>query len=301
MVNEKLVDLSISIINTNNRDMTLQCLESVFSTQGDLRLEVIVVDNACTDGSSEAIKKAYPQVIILENERKLGFSTNNNLAFSSTKGCYLLLLNDDTIVQENAFQTMVAFMDAHPEVGVVGAKLLNPDLTFQPCYDYAPTPLYEGLRPFSERFKPLPLSHGSPLEVANVCGACMLVRASVTETVGFLDTQFDPIYSEEVDWCHRIIKAGWKIYHLPDAQVIHLGGATMNRLPVRRYEQIFEKKALFFRKHYGNKAVTTYKLALFINNFVKTLGWGVFRLLGRTGADGEFQTHWNMARRALYL
>jgi GT2 family glycosyltransferase len=294
-------DITISIVNTNNRDMTIHCLESVFSTQGDLQIEVVVVNNACTDGSSDAIQKAYPQVKILENEKKLGFSTNNNLALNQACGRYLMLLNDDTIVQKNAFQTMVSFMDTHPEAGAIGANLLNPDLTFQFCFDYAPSPLYEGLRPFSERLRPLPQSHGRPLEVANVCGACMLVRSSVANRIGLLDTQFDPIYSEEVDWCHRITKAGWKIFHLPDARVIHIGSATMNKLSVRRYEQVFEKKALFFRKHYGLPSVLIYKLSLFANNFAKAGYWGILRLIGKSGADGEFQTHWNMARRALFL
>jgi GT2 family glycosyltransferase len=294
-------EITISIVNTNNRDITLNCLNSVFATHGELQLEIIVVNNACTDGSDEVIKRMYPQVKILENQTKLGFSTNNNMALQIAGGRYHMLLNDDTIVQENAFQKMVSFMDAHPEAGAVGANLLNSDLTPQLSYDYAPTPLYEGLRPFSERLRPLPPSHGKPLEVANVCGACMLVRASITEHVGLLDTQYDPLYSEEVDWCHRIKSAGWKIFHLPDAKVIHLNGATMNRFPVRRYEQIFEKKALFFRKHYGNKAVALFKISLFINNFIKAICWGLIRIFGKANADSEFLTHWNMARKALLL
>lgn len=294
-------DLSISIINTNNRDLALQCLESVFKSSQGLQIEVILVNNACTDGSSEAIKKSYPHVTIIENEKKLGFSTNNNLAFSHAHGRYLMLLNDDTIVQENAFQTMVSFMDAHPEAGAVGANLLNHDLTAQASYDYTPTPLYEGLRPFSERLRPKPHSHGQPLRVDNVCGACMLVRASLTGSIGYLDTQFDPLYSEEVDWCFRIIKAGWKIYHLPEARVIHLGGVEINRLSVRRYEHIFEKKALFFRKHYGKRAVFIYKLALLSNNLIKASYWGFIRAMGRSSAGIEFQTHWNMVLRALHF
>lgn len=294
-------DITISIINTNNRDIVMQCLDSISQNIHGIDIELFVVNNACTDGSKEAISNTYRNVSILENEKILGFSTNNNLVFNLSKGRYLMLLNDDTIVQDNAFQIMVSFMDSHPEVGAVGANLLNPDLTLQPCYDYAPTPLYEGFRPLSEYLRPLPANHGKPLEVANVCGACMLVRASTADSIGYLDTQFDPLYSEEVDWCYRITKAGWKIYHLPDARVIHLGGVMMNRLSVHRYEQIFEKKALFFRKHHGNKAVAIYKLALLINNIVKACFWGLRRAMGKPGAVIEFQTHWNMARRALYL
>jgi hypothetical protein len=294
-------DISISIVNTNNREVVLQCLASVFETSGDLDLEVIVVNNACTDGSTQAIATRYPQVRLIEHSQMLGFSTNNNLAFAQACGRYLMLLNDDTIVQPGAFQAMVAFMDSHPEAGVVGALLLNADGSFQKCYDHNPHPLYDGLQPLSEYLFPLPISHGQPLEVASVSGACMMIQAQVAKKIGYLDTRFDPLYSEEVDWCFRIWKAGWKIYHLPDARVVHLGGATMNRLPVKRYERIFEKKALFFRKHYGSGVVCLYKISLFSINLAKSFVWAALWLFRNENAKQELKIHWNMVMRSLFL
>ncbi len=243
----------------------------------------------------------YPTVKIIEHEQMLGFSTNNNLAFSKSSGRFLMLLNDDTVVKQGAFQEIVKFLDDHTDVGAVGANLLNPDGSQQLCYDYTPHPIYDGFRPVSELILPVPKSHGRPLRVANVCGACMVVRASVAQQVGYLDTRFDPLYSEEVDWCYRINKAGWKIFHLPSAEVIHLGGATMNRIPIRRYERIFEKKALFFRKHYGKGAVIAYKLSIFSNNLLKTILWISLWGLKKDGAHDEVLIHWNMVRRALFL
>ena len=158
-------DISISIVNTNNRELVLQCLASVYKTAGDLNLEIFVVNNACTDGSPAAIQRGFSRVKTLENLEMLGFSTNNNLVFARASGRYLMLLNDDTIVKPGAFQEMVAFMDAHPEAGGVGANLLNSEGTFAKCF------------------------------------------ASLAP----------PLYSEEIDWCFRIKKAGWKIYHLPSA------------------------------------------------------------------------------------
>jgi GT2 family glycosyltransferase len=294
-------DISISIVNTNNREIVLQCLDSVFATADDLKLEVIVVNNACSDNSTQAIQQYFPVVKIIEHKEMLGFSTNNNLSFSKASGRYLMLLNDDTIVKPGAFQIIVEFLDRYPDVGVVGANLLNPDGTQQLCYDYTPNPIYDGFRPLSEFILPVPKSHGKPLEVANVCGACMVVRSSVAQKVGYLDTHFDPLYSEEVDWCYRIKQAGWKIYHLPSAEVIHLAGVTMNRVPVRRYERIFEKKALFFRKHYGKGAVAVYKFSLLSNNIVKVVVWTFLWGLRKMGARDEVKTHWNMVRRTLYL
>jgi GT2 family glycosyltransferase len=129
----------------------------------------------------------------------------------------------------------------------------------------------------------------------------MAVRVQVAEKVGYLDTRFDPLYSEEVDWCFRIRKAGWEIYHLPDARVIHLGGATMNRLPIKRYERIFEKKALFFRKHYGIGVISLYKISLFIINLAKSFVWAFLWIIRKDDAEQELKIHWNMVMRSLFL
>jgi GT2 family glycosyltransferase len=212
-----------------------------------------------------------------------------------------MLLNDDTIIKPGAFQEIISYLDGHPDVGVVGASLLNLDGTNQQCYDYSPHPIYDGFRPVSEFLLPIPKSHEKPLDVANVCGACMVVRTPIAKTVGYLDTRFDPLYSEEVDWCYRIKKAGWNIRHLPSAEVIHLAGATMNRIPIHRYERIYEKKALFFRKHYGQGAVNVYKFSLFVNNLVKAILWTLIWGFRRNAVRDEVKIHWNIVRRALYL
>lgn len=294
-------DITVSIVNTNNRELVLQCLTSLYTTAGVLNLEVFVVNNACIDGSTDAILRKFPQVKIIEHSEMLGFSTNNNLVFSQAKGRYLMLLNDDTIICPGAFQTMVTYMDLHPDTGVVGANLLNVDGTMQACYSHSPHPLYEGLQPLSEILYPLPMSKGMPLEVANVCGACMLVRASVVSEIGYLDPLFDPLYSEEIDWCFRFKKSGWKVYHLPEAQVIHLEGTTMNRSPIGRYERIFEKKAIFYRKHYGWGTLAVYKTTLLLSNLIKSIAWGILWGMGKKDAGLEVKTHWNMARRALFI
>lgn len=306
-------DLSIAIINTNNREIALQCLESVFRTQGELNLEVIVVDNACTDGSAAAVRQRFPQARLVHNAQKLGFSSNNNLALTGNvegrleidqpggaraQGRYWMLLNDDTIVQPGAFQAMLAFMDAHPQAGVVGAALLNQDSSPQACYDFTPHPLYEGLRPLSEYLFPPPKSHGQPLETGYVCGACIMARTSAIPAVGMLDTRFDPLYSEEVDWCYRFRQAGWKVYHLPQAQVIHLGEVSKRRTSLQRYERIYAKKALFFRKNMGTGALRMYKASLWLSNLIKAILWLIAWGLRRPDAQQEFAIHWNIVRRA---
>ena len=294
-------DLSVSIINTNNREQTLDCLRSVFANTHRVSLEVFVVDNACTDGSAQAIATGFPQVRLIRNDVRKGFSTNNNLALSQATGCYLMLLNDDTAVQDGAFDHMVAFMDEHPEAGALGANLLNPDGTRQQACDYPPQPLYDALRPLSTWLRPLRCDSHEPSEVGSVCGACMLVRREAADQVGVLDTDFDPLYSEEVEWCHRIRQAGWNIYHLPQAKVIHYGSQTMNRAPLHKLEKLYEKKALFFRKHYGSRAVWTFKVALLVSSAAKMLGWMLAYPVRRQAAAAKIMAHRHVMTRALFL
>lgn len=294
-------DITISIINTNNRQMTLDCLRSVFANTHQATLEVYVVDNACTDGSAEAIQAEFPQVHLIRNERKLGFSTNNNLVFSRATGRYLMLLNDDTVVHDGAFDQMVAFMDAHPEAGACGANLLNPDGTRQQACNYSPHPIFDALRPLSTWLRPMRCDPRQPSEVDCVGGACMVVRCETAEQVGLLDAEFDPLYSEEIEWCHRIRQAGWKIYHLPQAKVVHYGSQTMNRVPLHRLEKLYEKKTLFFRKHYGLAAVWIFKVTLFVSHVAKMLVWILaYPLLSRT-ASSKIVAHWHVVKRALFL
>jgi GT2 family glycosyltransferase len=140
-----------------------------------------------------------------------------------------------------------------------------------------------------------------PSEVGSVCGACMLVRREAIDQVGLLDTDFDPLYSEEVELCHRFRQAGWKIYHLPQARVIHYGSQTMNRAPLRKLEKLYEKKALFFRKHHGPGAVWTFKLTLFVSSAAKMLGWMLAYPLRRQVAVPKIVAHGHIMRRALFL
>jgi len=294
-------DLSISIIDTDNREQTLQCLRSVFANTHHAKLEVFVVDNACTDGSAEAIIAEFPQVKLIRNPVRQGFSTNNNLALSQATGRYLMLLNDDTVVLDRALDRLVAFMDEHLDVGAAGANLLNPDGTRQQAFDHPPQALYEALRPFSTWLRPLPSDPHRPCEVGAVCGACMLVRRQTVTQVGLLDTDFDPLYSEEVEWCHRIRQAGWKVFHVPQARVIHYGSQTMNRAPLHKLDMLYAKKALFFRKHHGPTALWAFKMGLFVCSLIKMLGWVLAYPLKRRLAADKLVAHGHIMVRSLFL
>jgi hypothetical protein len=277
-MNTSSFDLTLSIISTDNLKLLLPCLRSVFQNTHAIDLEVYVVDNASQEDLVGAVQQEFPQVTIIRNEQKLGFSTNNNLVLERGKGRYLMLLNDDTLVLDGALNRMVAFMESHPEAGVVGSALLNPDHSSQPSFALFPRPLVEAIWPSTNWSHYLIQHKDRPFEADSVCGAALLVRREVLEQVGPLDTDFDPIYSEEVEWCYRIKKTGWKIYSLPDANIIHYGSYTMNRAVPRKYELLLSHKARYFRKHSGLYAVRLYKTALYLATMVKFLWWSLISL-----------------------
>lgn len=266
-------DLTISII-ADNVKLVIPCLQSVFEQTQRATLEVFLVDNASPDRTGDAVKAAFPQVEIICNETRLGFSTNNNLALQRGTGRYLMLLNDDTIIKDGALDRVVAFLDTHPEAGSAGCYLLNPDGSFQAAFARFPNPVVEGLWPATLWSKEAPLD-SAPYEVDSVCGAALIVRREAADQVGLLDTHFDPIYSEEVDWCYRIKQAGWKIYTLPAAQVVHYGSVTMNRAVPRRYELLLSHKVLYFRKNKGRLAANVYRGLLLCSTSGKVAVWTV--------------------------
>jgi GT2 family glycosyltransferase len=292
-------DITISIINTNNREVVLQCLASVYETAEDLDLEVIVVNNACTDGSTEAIRARFPQVKIIENSQMLGFSTNNNLAFAQATGRYLMLLNDDTVTLPGALVSMVQYMDAHPEAAAIGSRLLNPDRSPQISAGPFPHPILEAFLPLTLRWLVPNESPNETVEVDWVCGASMLVRNEVVRKVGLLDEAFNPIYSEETDWCFRIKEQGGRIFLLPQAEIIHIGGQTMNRNPVRRVELLRKHQALYFLKHHGIGTKYVFLGCLWLTSLLKLISWFILFPIKRDRARAEISVHWHMVLHAI--
>ena len=190
-----MMDLSIIIVNFNNRKLLEDCLASIYASTKNISFEVIVSDNGSNDGSNELVKKNFPKAIMIENHENLGFSKANNLGLKIYKGRYAVLLNNDTVVKPGAFERMVGFMDQDPRVGACGPKLLNVDGTVQ---------RQGGI--FGKKFW---LSNG-PVEVKFVIGACLMVRRSVIDMTGMLDEKLY-FYNEDLDWCIRIRKAGYQI------------------------------------------------------------------------------------------
>ncbi len=269
-----LSDISIIIVNYNTINLLRDCLGSLMHSEGR-SCEVIVVDNASVDGSAEMVEKEFPSVILLRNQDNGGFSKANNQGIRRAKSTCFLLLNPDTIVRAGAIAAMAEFLGSHVTVGAVTCKLLNADGTIQASISNRPGPvllffrlvgvsrLVSGdrarrwlsrtggfflgktirsyLAPYTAR--------NSPFEVENISGACLMLRREAVEQIGFLDEEFF-MYFEDMDYCLRLQNAGWKMYYLPQGEIIHLVGRSsagrMRSYSVHSYRALF----YFYKKHF---------------------------------------------------
>ena len=255
------MDVSIVIINWNTKKLLRDCLASVYEKAGDIDYEVIVVDNASVDGSSEMIRNEFRQIILIENPENRGFAAANNQAMAVAKGRYVLLLNSDTIVLGDAIANTVRFADAHPKAGVIGCKVLNPDRTVQrTCFMFpsilnillSSTYLYK-LFPKSKFFGREQMTWWDRSDVRQVdvvTGCFMLVRREAIDQVGMMDERFF-MYGEETDWCYRFGKKGWKVMFAPVGRIIHFGGQSASQKPVAMIIQLRMSILKFIRKHNG--------------------------------------------------
>lgn len=266
-----MVDLSISIVNYNNKECLRNCLESIYSGSPDTSLEVIVVDNGSSDGSLELLRQVFPQVNVIENVENRGFVKANNQGIRASEGRYLLSLNNDTIIKDGTLKGLTRFMDQHPDVGVCGPKVLNQDGTLQlQCRRSFPTissSLFYFLKlhklfPRSERFGRYLMTQWdchAPSDVDSVSGCCMMVRREAFEQVGCMDEDFI-MYGDDLDWCYRIKQSGWRVCYVPDFQIVHLGGQSSRGLPWKCVMLFYRAMAIFYRKHYArnHNIVTNY-------------------------------------------
>jgi GT2 family glycosyltransferase len=264
-------DLSILIINWNTHDLLANCLEAIQQNQEGLDVEVIVVDNASTDGSQEMVQNHFPEVKLLKNQENLGFASANNQGLRKCFGRYIMLLNSDTLIQPGALPAMVSFMDLHLNVGIAGAELLNGDGSLQPSWAKFPSVLSEVLgENFRARQQFETQDSSLAYDVDWVGGACLLIRRSTMEQVGALDERFF-MYSEELDWCYRTKQLGWKICYLPGAQVVHLSGQSSRRDSQRMKAELYKSKLLFFCKHYGRQRAILLTVSLHLVFYTRGL------------------------------
>ncbi|MHC4436555.1 MAG: glycosyltransferase family 2 protein [Planctomycetota bacterium] len=269
------MDVSVVIVNWNTKELLQDCLSSVYEHAGDIDYEIIVIDNASTDGSAEMVKNDFQQVILIENSENRGFAAANNQGMAIAKGRYVLLLNSDTVVLDNAIAKTVSFADENPQAAVTGCRVLNPDRTLQrTCFMFpsvlnmllSSTYLYK-LFPKNRFFgrEQMTWWDRNDVRLVDVVTGCfMLVRREAIEQVGVMDEQFF-MYCEETDWCYRFRDKGWKVMFAPAGQIIHFGGQSTAQKPVAMIVQLRLSILKFMKKHYSRPAylIARFLVALF--------------------------------------
>ena len=276
-----MVDISFIIVNWNTRDILMDCLNSIYETVKDIDVEIYVVDNNSTDGSQAAVKNGFPDVKLIENETNTGFGYANNQALRIMQGRFAVLLNSDAVLKENSVKRLLAFMTTTPRAGIAGVQLLNDDGSRQNSIDNFPSSETEIFNKsilrlfFPGKYPSKNMSYKDPIEVDSVIGACMMVRKEAIGDVGVFDEDYF-IFLEETDWCFRMNKKGWKVYHVPDAEVFHLSGHSKKRTPWRSQIEYYISLYKFFRKNRAPLSYLTLRILkpckIFINLILNILG-----------------------------
>ena len=284
------LELSIIIVNYNVKYFLEQCLHSVYSALKNTKAEVFVVDNNSVDGSGALVKQKFPLVHLIENNNNTGFSVANNQAIRLAKGKYVLLLNPDTIVQEDTFEKILSFMEQHSEAGGLGIKMVDGKGNFLPESKRGlPTPsvaFYKifglaRLLPQSEKFGKYHLTYldKNKTHVVDILsGAFMLIRKEVLDKIGLLDETFF-MYGEDIDLSYRITQAGYKNYYFADSSIIHYKGESTKKSSDNYVVVFYKAMAIFAKKHFSNKGAGTFIFLIYLAIYLRAFGAIVSRMI----------------------
>jgi hypothetical protein len=282
--------LSIAIVNWNTRELLLQALESIYAHPAP-PLEVVLVDNASSDGSAAAVRERFPQVKLIANTENAGYAQGNNQAIRAAAGAYILLLNPDVILPPRALSKAIAFMEAHPQAGALGVRQVHPDGKLQRSLRGFPTPLavlwellgLSRLLPMSRFFGSYRMTwfqYDHEMEVDQPMGTFLLLSSRAVREVGLFDEAF-PIFFNEVDWCLRCKRAGWRIYFTPEIEIVHYGGASTIQVGAAMAWESRRGLLAFYRKHYSGALLWP------IRTFISMASWPYAWLQSRRRAIGK--------------
>ncbi|MCK5136173.1 MAG: glycosyltransferase [Bacteroidales bacterium] len=267
------MDLSVVIVNYNVKYFLEQCLHAVQQAMEGLKVEVFVVDNNSVDGSVGEIRQKFPWVNIIENRQNLGFSKANNQAIRESRGRYVLLLNPDTVVEEETFKKCIDFMDTHPDAGALGVKMIDGKGEFLPESKRSlPTPMVSfykmfglsSLFPRSRRFGKYHLGYldmEGTHSVDVLAGAFMFLRSETLEKTGLLDESFF-MYGEDIDLSYRITEAGYKNYYFPGTTIIHYKGESTKKGSLNYVKMFYQAMIIFAGKHFTSRKARTFSILI---------------------------------------
>lgn len=288
------MDLSIIVVNWNTRDMLADCLVSILRHAPLCRFEVIVVDNGSEDGSQAMVRRDFPEVRLLEMQDNLGFAAANNVGFGAAEGAALLMLNSDTLVRGGVLQASLNYLQARPQVGAVGCRVLNADGSHQVsagCYPSQPFLLgqllgWSRLMPRVARRAP----DRSAASVETLSGCFILMRRAVLDRIGGLDEAFF-FFGEETDWCKRARAAGFDLHYAPVGEITHLGGGSSKPLRFKRDVMLSQATVRLHRKHGNTLTALSVYAQLFLFNASRSLFWTLSHALAPSEARSNRSKH----------
>nr|WP_319491296.1 glycosyltransferase family 2 protein [uncultured Desulfobacter sp.] len=276
-----MADITIIILSYNTKTLLVNCLESVFDTTKALLVDVVVVDNASSDGSPDAVKIQFPKVRLIENNRNLGFAKANNIALRQVTGKYALLLNSDTRLTPGAVKSLYDFMEQQADAGVACGQLLNEDGSRQNSFAYFPgfgsllvnESLINTLSPFRKSKRS---AINAPLRVESCIGACILLRMSAVEAAGFLDEAFF-FFFEETDLALTMRQKGWFSYMVPQARIYHFQGQSVGH-SFKSRQLFYQSRQIYYNKHFSQFSVFYMPLILCrlaVDFLLNSILWGL--------------------------
>jgi len=273
-----MIDLSVIIVSWNAKIYLLDCLQNIFLETMSHEIEVIVVDNSSTDGSSKEVKIKFPNVKLIQNDNNMGFATANNIGIKHSSGRYICLVNSDIKILDRCLDRMCNYMDGNPSVGMLGPKILNKDMTQQKSCRQFPT-LWNNFCPaigLDKIFPNLNIFSGEQILVSGdnvhnvdvLSGCLIMIRKNALDEVGLLDDVFF-IYSEDIDWCKRFWNMNWKVIFYPYAMAIHYGGGSSTNEPIRFSVEQVKAKLQYWRKHHNRFRVVSLILIVFFHQSIR--------------------------------
>lgn len=306
-----MVDLSFIIVSWNVAALLKACLESIQRARNTpYAIEIIVVDSGSSDATLAMLRQEYPQVKVLAQTENLGFTRCNNIGLAVAQGRYVMLLNPDTEVVDDALARMIAYLDSNPAVGIVGPHTLNTDGTHQSTRRRFPNlalAFFEStwLQPFApksllNRYYVREVEDNATADVDWVQGSALMARREVYAQLGGLDEGY-VMYSEEMDWCKRAKNAGWRVVYLGTAKIIHHGGKSTEQATARKHIHFQESKLRYFRKYHGWVTAHLLRAFLFLNYAWQIGLEGIKGLLGhkRSLRQERIRTYWQVMRSGL--
>ena len=280
--------LSVIVVSWNGRDFLRDCLNSIRTSGGPLVQEVIVVDNASSDGSAEMVAEQFSEVMLIRSKENHGFARGNNLGMHQASGSWLALVNSDVVVHPGCFEQLVSYLEAHSDVGLVGPRVIGGDGRLQPTYWQLPTLWNTACRSLAldnifsrlSRRRRTNSICGGPVEVEVLSGCFWVARREAVAQIGGLDERFF-FYAEDLDWCKRFRDAKWKVVFVPEASATHFGGGSSAVAPFRYSIELLRANLAYWRKHRGVLGLAVFFFLSVVHHTTRLLVRGMEMAFGR--------------------